>query len=69
MRSMVSPDASSPVIVPTVILMPRMQGFPPMTFGLMVIRSRFAIFKVISLELFGVPSGSWGSAVLVAPAP
>src|ERR1700744_1309052 len=44
--SAVRPEASKPITVPTVTRNPRMQGFPPITFGLSVIRSKFFIVPI-----------------------
>jgi len=50
-RSIVSPDASNPVIVPTVIRIPRMQGFPGFICGSIVIRSRSKKFMLSGSHL------------------
>ena len=46
-----APEAKRPVIVPTVTLIPRMQGFPPITLGSIVIRSNSGNFISASLML------------------
>jgi hypothetical protein len=62
------PEAISPTIVPTVTRKPRMQGFPPMTSGLNVIRaSSFTGMLLSGIDRSPITQIRRGGFMLITP--